>query len=57
MTARPNPCHTGDPAREVLLRRMERVLERPLSPEEIRLVLLAETIRDELEGRNRERAA
>lgn len=34
--------------KEALIRQMERVLERPLTPEEIRLILLAETIRDEL---------
>lgn len=37
------------PAKEVLIRRMESLLERPLTPEEIRLILLAETVREELD--------
>lgn len=32
---------------------MERVLERPLTSEEVRLILLAETLRDELDESDR----
>lgn len=42
--------------RESLIRRMERVLERPLTPEEIRLILLAETVREELDDNGRRAA-
>ena len=34
---------------ETLIRRMEALLERPLTAEEVRLILLAETIRREIE--------
>lgn len=51
-----SPREARELDRESLIRRMERLLERPLTPEEIRLILLAETVRDELQD-NEQRAA
>ena len=51
-----HPKH-APPAKEPLIRRMEATLERPLSAEEIRLILLAETIRDEMEACDGKNAA
>lgn len=47
------PRNQRDFDKEMLIRRMERVLERPLSPVEIRLILLAETIREEMDDHQR----
>ncbi|HEU5450501.1 MAG TPA: hypothetical protein VFU76_00870 [Terriglobales bacterium] len=51
-----SPREARELEREALIRRMERVLERPLTPEEVRLILLAETVREELEGNDRRAA-